>query len=191
MTLVLINSCAAILRDKHMKFSLMLLFLFVLFCPSYYSQWKEDGKHIEDTIARKAVNGFGANLILADRPKEFMQEWSRPEKPELWSTSVAKRGEPLAAFIMFAGCLPDNRGICNTEVDFQVFKPDGSLWAERKGLDLWKKVAPPAANTQLSTANIIIRIQPNDPAGEYKVKASVRDLNRKVSFDLEEKFKVE
>lgn len=175
-----------------MKNSLILVILLLILCPSCsYSQWKEEGKHVEDTAARKTVNGFGANLVLADRPKEFMQEWSKPEKPELWSTSVAKRGEPLAAFILFAGCLPDDRGVCNTEVDFRVFKPDGSLWAERKGLELWKKVAPPAANTQLSTANIIIRIQPNDSAGEYKVKASVRDLNRKVSFDLEEKFKVE
>ena len=175
-----------------MKNSLILLSLLLVLCPSCsYSQWKENGERIEDTASRKAVNGFGANLVLADRPKEFMQEWSRPEKPELWSTSIAKRGIPIAAFIFFAGCLPDSQGICNTEVDFQVFKPDGSLWAERKGLELWKKVAPPAANTQLSTANIIIRIQPNDPAGEYKVKASVRDVNRDVNFGLEGKFKVE
>ena len=95
-----------------------------------------------------------------------------------------------AAFILFAGCLPDKDGVCNSEVDFTVYKPDGSVYVERKGLELWKKQAPPTSNTQLSAANIVMRIQSHDPAGEYRVKANVRDLNRRVAFDLEEKFQV-
>lgn len=177
------------------------LFL-VLLCATCQSQEKRSAEKAEatpapkvvaqNTAARKAVEGFGAHLVLADRPQAFIQEWLKPAsgKPELWSAAEAKRGEPLAAFIMFAGCLPDRKGDCQAEVDFRVYRPDGSLYAERTGLELWKKAAPPASNTQLGAANMLIRIRPDDPAGEYRVKASVRDLNRKVSFEIEEKFTV-
>ena len=188
-----------------MKRTLTWLLSLFLLCTSCRSQQKqnaekaerperaEKAERAEDSTSRKAVGGFGAHLILADRPQAFVQEWRNPPsgKPQLWFATEAKRGEPLAAFIIFAGCLPDSGGICNAEVDFRIYKPDGSLYAERAGLELWKKAAPPATNTQLSTANMVIRLQPNDPAGEYKVKASLRDLNRDVSFEIEEKFKVQ
>jgi hypothetical protein len=187
-----------------------LLFLFLL-CISCQSQRKQNVENAEEAkrperaekvekaesakapTSRKSSGGFGAHLILADRPQAFVQEWRDPlsGKPQLWSATEAKRGEPLAAFIMFAGCLPDDSGICNAEVDFRIYKPDTSLYAERAGLELWKKAAPPATNTQLSTANMVIRLQPDDPAGEYKVRASVRDLNRNVNIEVEEKFKVQ
>ena len=175
-----------------MKRTLFILLSLLLLCPACQAQWKKEGERVENSLSQKAVGGFGAHVVIADRSQAFIQEWMNPPsgKPQLWSSPEAKRGEPIAAFIMFAGCQPDNRGVCNAEVDFRVYKPDGTLYAERKGLELWKKVAPPAPNTQLSSANMVIRIQPNDPSGEYKVKASVRDLNRDVSFEVEEKFKV-
>lgn len=197
-----------------MKHTLAWLLPLFLLCTSCHSQQKQNAEKTEraekadraekaekagraekaeDSTSSKSAGGFGAHLILADRPQAFVQEWRNPSsgKPQLWSATEAKRGEPLAAFIMFAGCLPDSGGVCNAEVDFRIYKPDGSLYAERAGLELWKKAAPPATNTQLSTANMAVSLQPNDPAGEYKVKASVRDLNRGVSFEIEEKFKVQ
>jgi hypothetical protein len=182
-----------------MKYTLTWLLFLVLLTPSCQGQQKpsderakDSPERTKDSPARKSERGFGAHLIVADRPQEFIQEWLKPAsgKPQLWSATEAKRGEPIAAFVMFAGCLPDSGGVCNAEVDFRMYKPDGSLYAERAGLELWKKAAPPAPHTQLSSANMVIRIQPDDPAGEYQVKASVRDLNRKVGFEVEEKFKV-
>ncbi len=177
-----------------MKTAFILTVLLVLSCQTNSSQKRNMTQREPDDSARKAVNGFGAHLVLADNPQGFVDEWLNPAsggEPQLNFASVAKRGEPFAAFVLFAGCLPDKAGICNTEVDFTVYKPDGSVYAERKGLELWKKQAPPEQNVQLSTANIVMRIRENDPAGEYKVKAIVRDLNRKVTFELNQKFKVQ
>jgi len=179
-----------------MKIFFILTLLLSLSCqPTLESaaNSEQEKRKAPDTSSRKAINGFGGNLILVENPQGFVQEWLNPAsgKPDIKTSSIAKRGEPFGAFILFAGCLPDKNGVCNAEVDFTVYKPDGSVYAERKGQELWKKQAPPAPNTQLSTANLVMRIRGDDPAGEYKVKANVRDLNRKVAFDLEEKFQVQ
>jgi hypothetical protein len=68
------------------------------------------------------------------------------------------------------------------------YKPDGSLYAERKSQPLWKEQAPPAQNTQLGNAILGFRMEPDDPAGKYKVKAKVIDLNAQISFELETTF---
>lgn len=69
-------------------------------------------------------------------------------------------------------------------------KPDGTLYAERKRQPIWKETAPPIEIIQLSRAILGFRIEPGDPAGEYTVKARVSDLNARISFDLEAKFRV-
>ena len=71
-----------------------------------------------------------------------------------------------------------------------IYKPDGSLYAERKSQPLWKEKAPPAPIIQLSRAILSFRMEKNDPAGEYRVKAKVSDLIADVSFELETKFRV-
>jgi hypothetical protein len=60
-----------------------------------------------------------------------------------------------------------------------------------KSQPLWKEQAPPSPNTQLSRAILGIRMQKNDPAGEYKIKAKVSDLNADISFELETKIRLE
>ena len=50
--------------------------------------------------------------------------------------------------------------------------------------------APPAPNIQLGRAILAFRMRENDPAGEYKVKAKVSDLNANITFELETKFRL-
>lgn len=154
------------------------------------SQWKENGQAVADTAEHKSVNGFGGQLLVVKDPQAFINEWLKPETPHIDVATNVKRGEIYGAFILFAGCRPDAKGICNAEVDYMLYKPDGSLYDERKGQPLWKEPAPPTANTQLSSAILGFRIETNDPSGEYTVKARVSDLNARISFDLETKFRV-
>jgi hypothetical protein len=171
-----------------MKIISAVLFIILIAVSPACSQWKKDGEKEGDTPDRKAVNGFGAHLIVVEKPQEFIQEWLKPESPNINPATIVKRGEPIGIIILFAGCKSDAQGICNSEVDYGIYKPDGSLYDERKGQPLWKEQAPPAPNIQLGRAILALRMQKDDPSGEYKVKAKVRDLNADVSFDLETKF---
>ena len=171
-----------------MKIISVVVFLLLVVTSSASAQWKKDGKLAADSADRKAVNGFGCALLVVENPREFIEEWKKPEIPSITTATKVKRGDSLGAFILFAGCKPDSHGDCNAEVDYMIYKPDGSLYAERKGEPLWKQEAPPANITQLSTAILGFRLEPNDPAGEYKVKAKVSDLNAEISYELETNF---
>ena len=168
------------------------LVLLLFFCSGIASaQWKKDNERLPDTPDRKSVGEFGGNLLVVKNPRAFIEEWQKPETPNITPASTAKRGDLLGAFVLFARCKPDAQGNCNSEVDYAVYKPDGSLYAERKAQPLWKEAPPPGTNIQLSKAILGIRIEEKDPAGEYVVKATVSDLNLQVSFELEAKFRVQ
>ena len=173
-----------------MKIVLAMLVI-VLASVMVSAQWKKGDEKVEDTSERKSVNGFGGHLIIVEDPKGFIEEWSKPQTPNIKPVTHVKRGTVIGAFVLFAGCKPDNAGVCHSEVDYVVLKPDGSVYAERKKQPLWDEQAPPAKNIQLSKAILGIRMEPKDPAGEYKVRAKVSDLNASITFELETKFRLQ
>jgi hypothetical protein len=173
-----------------MKIVSATIFLLLIVTASASAQSKKGDERVEDAPDRKSVNGFGGHLIIVENPREFIEQWVKPETPQINTASNVKRGEVFGAFVLFAGCKPDAQGVCNSEVDYMIYKPDGSLYAERKGQPLWKNEAPPPPIIQLSSAILGFRIEKNDPSGEYRMKAKVSDLNAHVSFELETKFRV-
>lgn len=164
-----------------------LLFVLTAASPAF-AQWKSGGEPAPDTPDRKSVKGFGGHLIVVEDPQGFIKEWLKPEPPQIHPAAVVKGDKLLGAFVLFAGCKPDAERVCNAEVDYALYKPDGSLLEERKAQPLWKKEAPPAPNVQLSSAILVFGLARTRPDGEYKVKAVVHDLNADVSFELETKF---
>lgn len=144
-----------------------------------------------DARDRTNVNGFGARLIVVKKPTEFIQEWLRLEIPKLksWAVTDVERDVILGAFIVFIGCRTDAHGICDSEVDYTIYKPDGTVYDERKGQQLWKGPSP-EPNLQLSRGTLVFRIGKNDPGGEYRVKARVSDKNANVSFELVTRFRL-
>jgi len=173
-----------------MKILTALITLFLLGGTVATAQWKQGDERTPDTPDRKSVKGFGAHLLIVENPQAFVEEWQKPETPKINPVSEVKRGVLLGAFVLFAGCKPDAQGRCNAEVDYTVYRPDGSVYAERKEQPLWKDEAPPGMNIQLSNAILAIRMEPNDPVGDYKVKAKVSDLNAQTSFELETKLRL-
>ncbi len=154
------------------------------------AQWKKGEERVADTADRKSVNDFAVHLLVVENPRGFIEEWQKPETPTIKTITEVKRDVLIGAFVLFAGCKPNDQGVCNSEVDYIVYKPDGSVYAERKEQPLWKDPPPPGRNIQLSRAILGIRMEKKDPAGEYKVKAKVNDLNANVTVELETNFKL-
>src|ERR1041384_43747 len=96
--------------DGFMKSLITLLFVLLLAASPAYAQWKANDEHAEDTPDRKAVNGFGGQLIVVENPRAFIQEWLKPETPKIKSATNVKRGDALGAFVLFAGCKIDAQG---------------------------------------------------------------------------------
>ena len=171
-----------------MKLICAALFLVLTAASPALSQWDANGQPEPDTPDRKAVKGFGGHLMVVKDPQGFIKEWLKPETPHINVAHTVKPGELYAALVLFAGCKPDAKGVCNAEIDYAIYNPDGSLRDERKAQPLWKDEAPPAPFIQLSRALLTFRLDKDSPAGEYTVKATVHDLNADISFELETKF---
>ncbi len=170
---------------------LFAILIVVLFASSLaFSQRTGIKEPATDTPDRKTLNGFGGHLIVVEDPRGFIQEWMKPETPKIKPAKDVKRGDSIGAFVLFAGCKPDSQGICKSEVDYTVYKPDGTVFFERKSQPLWDLQAPPASITQLGKAILTFKLGPSHVNGEYKVTAKVSDLNAKVMLELETKFRL-
>ena len=164
------------------------ILLTLLVCAPTAAQWKQNDQRAADAPDRKSVKGFGGHLILVENPRAFIEEWMKPETPRINPASEVTREMSLGAFVLFAGCRPNKDGICNAEVDYTIYKPDGTVFVKRENEPLWKRAAPPPPIIQLSSAILAFRMRDIDVSGEYKIKAKVSDLNADVSFELETKF---
>jgi hypothetical protein len=152
--------------------------------------WRVDGTPAENTPEHKAVGGFGAHLIVIKDPRAFIEMWQRPEMPRFETAKVVGFDESIGVLVLFAGCKSDSSGICNAEVDYCIYKPDGTILTEQKKQKLWKREPPPAKVTQLGQAVLGFRTAKTLPVGEYKVTAKIYDLNADVSFELRTQFEL-
>jgi hypothetical protein len=156
------------------------------------SQWLQDGKTTADKEWMKSNQGFGAQLLFFDNPKKFLDDWKKPTEGVRASVSEsAPRGTECGAFIIFTGCGDDKQGMADVVADVTVIKPDGKPYAAEKGMEVWqKKPAPKGKQLQLGTGGLMIKIEADDPAGTYEIRATVHDRVKDVTLDLKRKFTV-
>lgn len=162
----------------------LIVLFFLVTVSSTMGQWKMDGDKPSDTPDRKSLNGFGAHLVPVKDPRAFIQEWLKPETPKIKSATKTKSGESLGILVFFAGC-KEVDGACSSEVDYTIYKPDGTIFVERKAQPLWKEAAPPKSNIQLGRAILSFAFPKGQPSGKYRITAKVKDINADITLDLE------
>lgn len=143
-----------------------------------------------DPAWSKSENGFSAMLLLSDEPDDVLRSWATPGTGvPIKTADTITRGVPIVAFVLFAGCRPDENGLCNASADFTILRPDGSVYESFSDRDLWKrKPAPPHGMLRLSAEYVGVVIEPRDPLGRYQVRVSVHDLNADTTLELRRAF---
>ncbi len=148
--------------------------------------WLRNGKtYTGPDVAQ--TGDFGVWQVATVHPNEFMTAWNRPGAgvPLVASDKVA-RNQPVVTFIIFRGCRPDPRGACNVTADFTVVAPDGRVYNETKGADVWIGRPPPTGrNIELSAGALGLRIEDKDLLGAYVIKAAVTDHVAGVTLQTE------
>ncbi len=157
------------------------LVVLACFLPSIsLAQWEVDGDPTEDATWRKTAGVFGAMLLVTPDADRFFATLrtalERGEDPEVETTLRARRGDSVSAVIVISRCATDPAGNCDTTVDYRVVAPDGSEYARFAGAEVWSgKPGPPAGVLQPGVTNLDLRIEPDDPLGDYRVEANVWD----------------
>lgn len=154
------------------------------------AQGKPSGAFALAAPDRKSAHGLSARLVVVKNPRAFAEKWLRLDIPKTTSGADVKRGDAVGAFVLFVGCMPDAQGACQAEVDYAVYRPDGSLHAGQKGEPLWREQTFPPPNIQLGRVIPAFRMGKDDPAGEYRVTAKMTDLTARVSLEFETTFRL-
>ena len=130
-----------------------------------------------------------AELLVTNQPGTVFMRWEQGAKFELANVKTARRGEPIGALVLFSGCAPDKQGSCDVRMDMAVLDPTGKVYGESKDTEVWVgKTAPAAGATQLGVGYMMIRIEPKDPPGKYRIKAHITDHIAKTVVDREWSF---
>lgn len=169
-------------------------FLIAAIASSTSAQWYDPGTRapVPDNEWRQQSGQLGAMLALAKNPQQFMEEWYKtPEShvPRLDMIETVKRGDVIGALVFFSGCGVEGT-TCDATVDFKVLGPDGTVYGEHNGNDVWSRPAVKPAVVMLSEATLQVRIEPSDPLGVYTVLAEFRSPSAHAVFRLKQRFEV-
>ncbi len=132
-------------------------------------------------------------LLVTAEPDKVFRPTTGPDGKHAIAqpVKVAPRGKPIAAFVFFQNCKPDNAGKCNVDLDLLGIDPRGSAFENRKGAPLWRnQKAPHPGIIQLGTSYMKIQLEPKDLAGTYKVVAVARDRNSGAEARADASFEV-
>jgi len=138
-----------------------------------------------------ATNDFGVQFALIE-DKTFFDKWNTPAIPHFKPISKASRGVPIYTMVIFAGAGLRKDGTVDVTFDAIVRKPDGSIYGQDKNMiGASGRIASLPGDLQLVREYFAIRIEPNDPSGEYSVEVLVRDNVKKLELQLKRRFTVE
>lgn len=78
---------------------ILLAVLVIVFANVMVSAQANQGdEKAADTSERKSVNGFGGHLIVVENPRGFIEEWQKPQTPNIKPAKDVTRGKVIGAF---------------------------------------------------------------------------------------------
>ena len=172
---------------------LVLLVLLVLLGSYADAEWvNEQGAGLADSDDRKAVGDFGAQLVFVADEQALIKQWATPSATvDLNTVESVTVNQPISAFVIFSGCQPTTKGVCDVSMQLRVIQPDGTVYYETPAMEVWQdKPAPPARALQLSARYLKLVVEPHDPRGRFIIQAQVRDANAGVVLSLQKAFGV-
>ena len=158
------------------------------------AQWADTrtGASVPDNEWRKMSGDFGGMLVVTDKADEFVHEWTHTSEahiPLVTPASHVRRGGTVTALLFVTGC--GARGdTSDVIVDSTVLRPDGSVYGDVPGGEVYAGPAPRKGLVLLSRAHLEIRIESTDPCGTYAVIAVVRDRVTGRAIRLKQRFDV-
>ncbi len=170
---------------------MIFLTIIALLCGRANAEWMDkQGAKLPDAEDRKAVGDFGAQMIFTTDEQALFKKWATPsETVDLNTVERVTINQPISAFIIFGGCRPTAKGLCDVSMRFRVLQPDGKVYSETPTMEVWHdKPAPRARMLELSVEYLKIVVEPHEQRGRYTIQAQVRDDNTGAVLSLQKSF---
>lgn len=177
-----------------MRFILLTFLLMLsLLARAQTSGWRDQsGNSIPDSDAMKAKAGFAASLLVTT-DHDWREKWDTPAQtiPNFHRAQDISYGKRVFVLLFFANPQPGVDGQVKIACDVQIQSPLGKVSFEQKNMTCFAgRIAGSLTNTYLSAPVIAFSADPGDPAGNWVVKASLRDEIRQVELPLTSSFKL-
>src|SRR5687767_12925904 len=78
-----------------------------------------------------------ADLLVTNQPGTVMMRKQMGTKIDLANIATVRRGEPIAALVLFSSCAADEKGDCDVRMDMTVVDPAGNVYGESKDTEVW------------------------------------------------------
>lgn len=129
-------------------------------------------------------------MLIED--ETVFKRWFTPQGNIIHPVARAKRGIPIFTAILFKNPGVDENGLCNVTYDIVVRRPDNKIYGEIKDLIGWnaKRIDHPEA-MYLGTQYMGVRIEPEDPSGNYTFEVHVKANVRQIHVSLKHRFLAE
>jgi len=153
-----------------------LAFLIAFIPLSAQSGWTDaTGKPIPDSDSMRSAGDLGVQIVLTADETLFRQTWnSSKTPPNLSTTKTVRLGGSVSALLIFHGCSPNARGVCDVVSEFILEGPDGAKTPAGGG-PVWSGKPMQQRLLQLGQASMSVGFEKSDPVGDYKVIANVKD----------------
>jgi hypothetical protein len=150
----------------------------------------KSGETLPDSESRKAVGGFGAQMIFVADDQKMFQLWETPsETVNVATIDKVAVNDQVNAFIVFSGCKPNKSSLCDVSVRFRVYQPNGKVYASTPPMEIWQGKPPPSGKSlELSVQYLKVVIEPKDLLGKYIIVAQVKDNISGATMDLSAPF---
>jgi hypothetical protein len=169
----------------------LVVLAFLAFIASAQVGWLDKQGHaVADSESRKSREGFGG-WILVTSDADWEAKWNTPSStvPNFAQATTVARGKRVFVLIFFANPQLNLAGEANVTCDINVIRPDGSTSTNQSNLVCFKGVLHGNPQmTYLSVPVIAFVGDPGDPAGEWVVRVTLQDNNRKVGVPLRTSF---
>lgn len=171
------------------------LTLLLLLCFSISAQantlWiGPDGKPLPDTASRQTKRGFSGALVITPE-RNWAAKWATPgdDVPTFTEAREVRRGGELAMLIFFANPKLDAARKADVRCDIHVSRPDGSVSADQKNLVCYQGSAlGDEKHVYLAAPVVEFVAEPNDLAGKWTVKVTLREGGRRATLPLQSSF---
>ena len=124
-------------------------------------------------------------IATVDVPS-FQAAWAnRGAQVSLPTSGTVQRNQPIGTFIIFTGCQEDARGNCNVYTDFEIYDPDGEVYARHAAQPQW--LGPPDVDGRimLGVSGVSLVVEKGEKLGTYRLRSFTVDKVANVTVSNE------
>lgn len=161
----------------------MAVFLLLALCPA--ASRAEDGLIESPDQSVYSKDGLFLKAVLLDDPQAFLTEWMNPSRsgpPTIKTRTVFHRGDIVFPAIMYSTSALDTEGKARISYSLLFRRPDGSIYEHMEDKVVVDGVPPKGIG--LCKARAGLKIEDNDPFGEYTLKVTITDKIKEVTVEM-------